>query len=221
MIEVNRDYQTEKFGNEEYDFNVYCGKYNRENKIVLYSFGIGEDLSFSHSFAKKFPNCEIYAFDPTPKAIAYVDTYDKSVFSHFQFYPFGLSNSEEKTKFYLPKNPDYVSGSEIENLGVSIENAIEVQMHSLGYLMNMLNHISIDLVKMDIEGSEFKVLPQILEQNIEIGQICVEFHNRFFDDGDAKLSVLLEQMKNYGYLLIHVSDNCEEFTFIQKHIYER
>ena len=216
MLAVNRDYQTEKFGDEEYDFNVYCEKYSRDNELVLYSFGIGEDLSFSQQFAERFPNCRIYAFDPTPKAIAYVDSYDKSTFPNFKFYPIGLSDNEEKTLFYLPKNPDYVSGSEIENAGVNKENAIEVQMHSLSFLMNMLNHTFIDLLKMDIEGSEFKVLPQILEQKLPIGQICVEFHNRFFDDGDNRLNNLLEQMKNHGYILVHISDNCEEFTFIQK-----
>ena len=188
--------------------------YENKERIVCYSFGIGEDLSFSRALAERFPNCEIYAFDPTPKAIAYVEAYDKSVFPHFDFYQYGLSDNEDKTVFYLPKNPDYVSGSEIENGGVDTGHKIEVQMHFLGYLMKMLNHTSVDLLKMDIEGSEFKVLPQILDTGIAIGQICVELHNRFFDDGDERLRLILERMQNSGYRMIKVSEQMEEFTFI-------
>lgn len=168
--------------------------------------------------AQRFPNCEIFAFDPTPKAIAYAEAYDKSIFPHFSFYSYGLSDNKDKVKLYLPKNLNYVSGSKIENDEVNAANVIKVQMHTLRYLMSMLQHISIDLLKMDIEGSEFKVLLQILDERIEIGQICVEFHNRFFKDRDEQLNLILGKLRERGWILIHISDRMEEFTSIHAHV---
>ena len=42
-----------------------------QNESVVYSFGIGEDLSFSEGIMDTI-NCSIFAFDPTPKSIKYV-----------------------------------------------------------------------------------------------------------------------------------------------------
>lgn len=72
---------------------------------------------------------------------------------------------------------------------------------NLGYLDNQIKVVSIDLVKfiegiynpgdyllikMDIEGSEFKVLDSIMSKldTSIIGDMYVEFHERFFDDED-------------------------------------
>ena len=38
---------------------------------LVLSFGIGEDLSFSETVIKEL-NATVYAYDPTPKAAAYV-----------------------------------------------------------------------------------------------------------------------------------------------------
>lgn len=45
--------------------------------------------------------------------------------------------------------------------------------------MSDLHHQQIDLLKLDIEGSEYRVLDEILESQIPIHQIVVEFHDRF------------------------------------------
>ena len=42
----------------------------------------------------------------------------------------------------------------------------------------------------------------------------MELHNRFFDDGDERLRLILERMQNSGYRMIKVSEQMEEFTFI-------
>jgi len=38
-------------------------------------------------------------------------------------------------------------------------------------------HDHLDLLKLDIEGSEYAVLDDLLKQRIPVRQICVEYHN--------------------------------------------
>lgn len=206
----------QKYGEDEYSFWVCCRGWENKEKIIIYSFGIGEDLSFSVQLATKWKQCEIYAFDPTPRSISYVDKFDKSIFRKFEFYPIGLSDKDYIANFYLPKNLEHVSGSEIINPVVDNRNIVKVQMHTLKYIMNMLGHNSIDLLKMDIEGSEFKVIPQILEENVgKIEQICMETHNRFYEDGEMKVKNILNILYKNQYKHIYTSENKEELTFVK------
>lgn len=178
--------------------------------MIVYSFGIGEDLSFSKDLLSAY-SVNIYAFDPTPKAINYVqkNMSDK----RFQFYPYGLAEYDGKTEFFLPENDEYVSGSSISRKELK-SKGIEVEMRRLLSLMKMLQHEAIDLLKIDIEGSEFAVISNILEENISIRQICVEVHQRFFCDGGKKMKKLMGQLHEKGYQCAYVSSNHELLTFI-------
>ena len=42
-----------------------------------------------------------------------------------------------------------------------------------------LNHI--DVIRMDIEGAEYEVLENILNNRISVDQILSEFHDRYFN----------------------------------------
>lgn len=215
-LKADKDIICEKFGDDEYDFSVSCGGWDADDRLIVYSFGIGEDLSFSEQLAGKYRNAEIYAFDPTPKAIAFVERYDTSIFKKFKFYPIGLSDKNDIVDFYLPKNPEYVSGSETAHDTVDSGNAIKVQMHTLKRIMEMLGHERIDLLKMDIEGSEFAALAQILSDGgADIAQICVEVHNRFYSDGEQRLENLMKLLTGGGYSLVSVSKTKEELTFLR------
>ena len=50
-----------------------------------------------------------------------------------------------------------------------------------------LGHEKIDILKMDIEGAEFEVIHDIICDGIEFGQLCIEVHDRFFENGDKRL----------------------------------
>lgn len=215
-LEIDRKVETEQMGGAGYGFHVYGKDLAGKEKIIVYTFGIGEDLSFSEQLANKYRQCEIYAFDPTPKSIMFVDKYDKGRFHKFEFYPIGLSDGNKKAEFFLPLNKEYVSGSEIYNPVVDGGRKVTVQMHTLKFIMDMLGHTYIDLLKMDIEGSEFLAIPEIMGRDICIYQICVEVHNRFYEDGEEKLGKMMKIMKDKGYDLVSISDMGEELTFINE-----
>ncbi len=200
---------------------------NSKRKLVVYSFGIGEDLSFSEAVYKKW-NCNIYAFDPTPKAIQYVKQSSLLSCDGFHFYEWGLSDKDEIGEFYLPDSEVYVpeslvgsnnvqevSGSVFKHDGLQ-EKSIQVNLKKLGSIMRYLGHEKIDLLKMDIEGAEFTVIDEILESGIVFKELCLEVHNRFFKKGSVKLRRMIEKLNNAGYYIVSVSPNLMEITFIQK-----
>ena len=69
----------------------------------VFSFGIGEDLSFSKGIIELYPSCNVYAFDPTPKSINYVRKDELYHNSRFHFYGIGLSDKNKWSKFFCHK----------------------------------------------------------------------------------------------------------------------
>ncbi len=70
---------------------------------VVYSFGIGKDISFDLACIKKH-QCHVFGFDPTPKSIQWIKA--QKIHSNFHFHEFGISaGTSGKSTFYIPENP--------------------------------------------------------------------------------------------------------------------
>ena len=93
--------------------------------------------------------------------------------------------------------------------------SINVQMHKFSTIVNQYGHDHIDILKLDIEGSEYEVMPEILESDVKIQQICLEVHGRYMDNGENKSKKLLKLLNDYGYKVADVSRNQEEVLFIK------
>lgn len=177
-------------------------------KPLVYSFGIGWDVSFDLALIHEF-NAEVFAFDFTPSVLEWAE---KNVSDpKFHIIPCGLSDKDGTEKFYSSGGYGTIAPSENER-----RNFIEVPVKRLITIMKELGHKHIDILKMDIEGAEFSVIPDILDSGASFGQLCVEVHNRFYDDGDEKLKALISQLNNAGFYIISVSPTYEELTFIRK-----
>ncbi len=197
--------------------NTYGGFYIcpdlLDEKSVIYSFGIGEDISFDTAIIKNH-GCQVFGFDPTPKSINWVKSQKTN--EKFLFYEFGIGSKSGFVDFFLPKNPEYVSGSLIDTKNVDTARKVSVEMKSLVDIMNELNHKHIDVLKMDIEGSEYDVIENILNSKISITQILIEFHDRFFENGTLKTKQAIQKLNSHGYEIFAVSDSFEEISFINK-----
>ncbi len=193
----------------------YGGFYVHDSIISKYktvlSFGIGEDISFDKQIIKN-KKCLVYGFDPTPKSIKFIKNHCK--ISNFKFFDFGLGKSSGTVKFNLPKNNKHVSGSVLKSENLNTNNSIEVQMKSFTDILKTISIKNIVLVKMDIEGSEYDIYDSIIRLENKVPLICMEIHERFFDDGKSKTKKLLKNFRNEGYLLYGVSKNFQELSFI-------
>lgn len=199
------------YGNNYGGFNLNPALIDKNS--IIYSFGIGEDISFDEALIETH-KCHVYGFDPTPKSIDWCSK--QALPENFHFYDFGISNKTGKADFHLPKNNEYVSGSLILQNNVNEKNTIKVEMKPFNEISKIFKHDKIDIIKMDIEGSEYNVINSILKSGIQINQIVIELHERFFENGKEMTIQLVNDLKKHGYEIFAISDSYEEISFIRK-----
>jgi FkbM family methyltransferase len=176
---------------------------------VCYCFGIGEDISFDIGLIKRF-NCDVYSFDPTPRVKKFLEKEANGI-SKFHFFPIGLWNQNESVKFYTPKNDQDISHS-IVNLQDTTDFFM-ADCKTLQTIMNMLGHKKINMLKMDIEGAEYAVIKNIIDNRISIDCLNIEFHynNRELLE---KLRKIVNLLTHHGYELVFV-DTKMNYTFLK------
>ncbi len=186
------------YGGFEYPRDIFT-KLNMNS--IVYCVGAGEDISHDVQLARLL-QCEVHIFDPTPRAIQHVELVKASYESRttlesnsrygggdpkytsilskcrvdpdkIKLYPYGFSHQSGTVNFYMPDNEEYVSCSMVQRL--KGKNYIPVEMKRISDVMQQLGHSRIDLLKMDIEGSECDVLEDMLDQSILPTYLAVEF----------------------------------------------
>lgn len=199
--------RTLSLGNTYASWSILPDRLNQES--VIYSFGVGTDISFDLQLIE-ICNATIHAFDPTPKSINWINTLELP--EKFIFHPIGIATQDGKMDFFLPKNENHVSGSIEKNANTS-DKMISVEVNKLGTIMNKLKHQHIDLLKMDVEGSEYDIIEYIVRNDIDVKQLLVEFHHRFKEIGITKTKKAIQALNKKGYKIFHVSPLGEEIAF--------
>ncbi len=172
-----------------------------------YDGGVGEDVSFDLGIIERY-GCEVFAFDPTPRAIAYATPIATSE-PHFRFMPVGLWSKNTVLKFYAPKNPAHVSHSVVNLQGTS--DWFEAPCRTITSLMHELEHDSIDLLKLDVEGAEHAVLKSVLNARVYPEVLCFEVDQPV---GAIRLWRTIRRVLGHGYDLVAVDG--WNFTFVRK-----
>ena len=179
---------------------------------VIYSFNIGEDISFDRSIIEKF-GAHVHAFDPTPRALDYVKKQRAPKKMHVQGVALAAHDGEEL--FYPPEDTEHVSHT-LMTKPQTAASALKVNVKRLGTIMRELGHTHIDLLKMDIEGSEYEVLADILDSGIDVDQILVEFHHNVYPGLTlAQSEAMTDRLAQAGYDLFSVEGS--DCSFIRKH----
>lgn len=211
----------------------------RKNRLgknsICYAVGAGEDITFDCELANIY-GCKVRIFDPTPKSQAhfqrlldyvagkptenegedFIDKYNFpiSVYSSLDFQPYGLASEDRIMKFYLPQNPDHVSCSLVNLQGT--QDYFDAQCYRLGTLMSMNRDLSIELLKMDIEGAEYQVIEDIIRSSVRPPMLLIEFDECHSpQDGEARMRVLhnIRLLENVGYRLIAVEGSNATFMY--------
>jgi len=187
------------------------------NESVVYSFGIGKDISFDRKVIAKH-GCKVHGFDPTPKSINYIKA--MPVADSFSFFDYGIASKTGVVKFFLPKNEKAVSASLVVSDVVDEENFVEAKMKSFADITADLGHQQVDVLKMDIEGAEYEVIDSLLNSNVVIRQLLVEFHDRLFTD-EIKSKATVRLLQKNGFEIFGASLNYEEISFINTKLLPR
>ncbi|MFH1178238.1 MAG: FkbM family methyltransferase [bacterium] len=137
---------------------------------VIYSFGVGDDIAWDVGMIKKF-GCEVHSFDMTPSSIEWVAK--QKLPSKLHFHPYGISNFDGNALFHLRKKPHWKVFAASTSLYIK-GNPQMLPVKTLRTIMKELGHDHIDVMKIDIEGEEYRVLKNI--KGIPVKQIVIEMH---------------------------------------------
>lgn len=173
-----------------------------EDSIVL-SFGVGRNIDFDNSISKKY-KCWIYMFDPTPedtKWIKTIELQDKII-----FFPIGIYNKVGTAvlkKLDLRDNPNLSS-----TLLPRKWDGVKVEVQNITHLVTTFLGIKkIDLLKLDVEGVEYEVIDEIIDNNIIVDQITLEFHHHFGAIKISKTNEAIKKLFKAGYKLIYANES--------------
>jgi FkbM family methyltransferase len=201
---------SERLGSEYGGWNVALDLIDRSS--VVYSFGVGEDVTFDLALISRC-GVVVHAFDPTPRSIAWVRKQElpKELLLH----EYGLADHDGDVYFYPPENPAHVSHTVLERPATQTRR-IQVPVKRLRTILSELGHEQIDILKMDIEGAEYRVLDDMEESGIRPVQLLIEFHHRFPGVGVEKTRRALRGLERMGYRLFSASPSGEELCFVHE-----
>jgi FkbM family methyltransferase len=186
-------------------FGEFCPDGLGDSSIV-YSLGVGEQIAFDLAFMERF-GADIFAFDPTPISVDMIQKLSPP--KSFKFYPWAVTGQDKNIKLYPRIRQDGKNVSEFQYTIIAEEGsqnqAVDVQGFTMKTIMNKLEHDSIDLLRINIEGAEYEVFDSMLDSGIYPKQIIVEFHHRFPNIGIAKTEKMLIRFRESGYKIISVS----------------
>ncbi len=140
----------------------------------------------------------------------------------FHVLPYALSDRDQELEFALPKKEGWLSGSleDVKNdeRDLDFVNKIKVEGRSLKSIMCEYGHDRVDLLKLDIEGSEFSVLEKALDDSLDIRQMCIDHHEHMFNNGNDKLKHLVNSLHKKGYIIFYAEQDvakCRSFSCIK------
>jgi FkbM family methyltransferase len=164
---------------------------------VIYSGGVGEDISFELELIHRF-GVKVHLFDPSPvgkNTIAKALEQSSGLEEYLLFSPLGLA-ATATSNFSLGDGDAWYRTATRDGSATVPCTTIPAEM-----VANGDDHI--DLLKMDIEGFEYEVLENCLKANVRIKQICVEFHDFFADISKITTLRAIMKLQRTGFTLVH------------------
>ncbi len=175
------------------------------NNSVVYTLGAGLDISFEEELINR-TGCHVHVFDPTPRSVAWLNERFNSIESphplatKISIHPMGIWSSDQKLRFFAPKNPENVSYSLTNLQGTN--DYIEVDCVSLKSAMCQNGHDHIDLVKLNVEGAEYSILNSAFDDGIMPKMILInydEVHTEGDDQAPQRLKQIASRIDSLGY----------------------
>ena len=159
-----------------------------QNSIVL---DFGANIGVVSQYLLDKYNCKIECYEPNKllfKKLEKIFKYEKNVNCH----NCGVAENNGSQKLYFHKNYNldkinFSKGSSFikEKNNIDINNYEYVETRSITDILNLYKKI--DLIKIDIEGSEYSILPEIIKNKNKIKKVICELHgnnkkNKNFDE---------------------------------------
>jgi FkbM family methyltransferase len=159
--------------------------YSLNENSIVFDIG-GYKGEFARDIYCKY-NATIYVFEPIPEFYEII----KERFinnSKIKVFNFGLGSQNYSTQINIEDN-----SSSIFKKG---NNSREIEIRSFNDFIFEYNIPSIDLAKINIEGSEYDLLDSIIESNniTKIHNIQVQFHDFIIENANGRMSSIQKEL---------------------------
>ena len=186
-----------------------------QRPCVVYSFGSNGVTEFEQEVARRHPACEVHIFDPTYKGV-------------FE----GMGGLSPRTCFH-EVGLGGLDGRSVGSQGFGERFGIRLRLpvRTLRSLMDELGHSEVDILKIDIEGSEWPSFEQIYggvtgpalrptpHAAPKVGNILVELHAWSSTSVEDVLR-LHSSLSEHGFRLVHQdrhpSGHLSELSYIHQ-----
>ncbi|SKC59454.1 FkbM family methyltransferase [Ohtaekwangia koreensis] len=141
-------------------------------------------------FKKVYPSCRIIGFEPDPATFKLLqENIHKNQLTNVTLHNVALNDKEEKTLLYKNSTSGLLTMSLIPSKDKTEKEAINTKKIS-DYI-----HETIDLIKIDVEGSEIKIIDDILRNGKShlIKKMIIEYHPSILKIPIEKLITNLEE----------------------------
>ena len=188
ILKPKKNYLSSRIGKDN-DGGYLVGKKNTNDNINLISLGISNDWSFEDHFSKLYPNTKIFAFDDSLSFIWLLKKCLKNVIS-FIFFTCRLKilrNDFYALFFYY-----------------LVKKKINLKLKRISYhdILKISKNKKNIQFKIDIEGSEYRILEDLIKIRNKISGIVIEFHD---------IDIHVEKIKNFirkiNLTLVHTHPN--------------
>ena len=209
QIQMLGTYSTESFERKVLE------KYLKKDQIML---DIGANIGFYSLFARSIIGEKgmVYSFEALKENTEMIQmSIVENSFENINVINAGISNKVGKG--FLHVSPYYNSEHSLFNYhyssGKTNGNKIQINLNTVdNFLQNKVNDLNIDIIKMDIEGSESNALEGMtdtLNYNDNI-VLVTEFWPQGFKNSNNKSKEFLEKLNSVGFQINHIDENKEK-----------
>jgi FkbM family methyltransferase len=160
----------EIFDNEEYYFRTT----NTEPTIIDCGSNIGMSILY---FKHLYPKAKIIGFEPNPSSFSLLQRNIKiNNIANVELHNACLSNNNKPVEFYCgPAGSNSLIGS----MFPSRTNDNKINVNSIK-LSEIINGSIVDAVKIDVEGAEWLIIEDLIENNClkNINTLLIEYHHK-------------------------------------------
>jgi FkbM family methyltransferase len=167
---------------------------------ICYCVGAGGDISFDLGLIERY-GCTVVSFDPAPESYEYVQREAAGV-ERFSFMPVGIGPYDGKAQMYVAEDPTHMALS-AANVQAT-DRSVEMPVRSLPSVMEELGHERIDLLKLDLEGWEYEVLPSLDLTRMGVRVLLVELIHA---QPARQALALVDALRACGFVPVHRKHN--------------
>jgi len=176
-------------------------KKSEKKNCIVYDFGIRESPEYGLAFAKPAFDCEVVGFDPSPISVAWWNDKKEEIRAKYPGYSFQAVGAAGHDGSLELREYDWgqVSIIEFPTLTVDVtrcrddgqckyhkyegQKSYSIPVKTLSTIMKELGHKRINLMKIDVEGSEYTFLEKMIDDLScrRVDQITMEWHHYNYD----------------------------------------